>query len=181
MKTTNKYKYYLYYLYDENIDDNVELYAYTDNKELAKQFEKERDMNLFHKRVMKFDRSTVNNLVKYNQPNNLMLMNGYTKDIDNPGIPVPFSLVVTEAEEMSLISSYDSFISYEIFSMARVNPFCFNKKIFNALKYIDYVYSYMYCYEPEKIEDIFPNAQYDYEFDIFGGFIKAFGKYLRKD
>ena len=45
MKSDNTYKYYLFYLLNDN--GSPELYGYTDEKNIAKCFKKERDMNKF--------------------------------------------------------------------------------------------------------------------------------------
>ena len=176
MNTDKTYKYYIFYLID---DDDSEIYAYTDEKVLYKRFKNERNENIFRVRKEYLTKEQVNLLAKRHPMSRLMVMEGYTKEIGKPGIPVPLTLVVTESEEMSIISTYDSLINHDIFTISHVNPFIFNKKIFDALNYIDYVYNYLYMCDPEKVDELYPNFQFNYDIDIFGAFMDNFGKYSK--
>lgn len=175
MSSEKLYKYYFFYEVEEG--EEPELYAYTDDKSLAKEFELERDMNIFFKKKTEITKDEVNILAKDYKEMRLSILEGYTKDINNISKLIDFSLVVTELEKLTIISKYDEIINYDLCVYSRNTPFVFKKDIFKALEYLDYNYNFMIMYEPESADDYY---QYDYELDLFGAFVYLFGKYLRK-
>lgn len=179
MMTTEKtYKYYLFYLVENEYD---ELYAYTDEKKIYKRFLKEKNLNIFKVRKCHLTKEQVNYISQKYPTSRLIIKEGYTKEDKNPGIPVPISMVMTEDEEMSLISTFDSLINYELFVKSSADPYVFKQKVIEALDIFGYNYNYLYMNAPEKIDELYPNYQYDYDFDLFGAYLKCFGKYMRKD
>lgn len=172
------YKYYFYYIKSDN--DKPELYAYTDNKELAKEFEIQRNMEIFSRVKHKLTRKALNDLVKEYPELSLELVTGYTKNNSYKSDSVEFHLVMTNVEKMSIISEYDNVINAKLWALTQNDPRLFNKDIKKALSYIDYEYGYAnyFSSNPELISRYYDYIC-DYEMDLFGVFISIYGKLLK--
>ena len=168
MKT--EYKYHLFYLIHN--DDDVELYAYTDDKKIAKRFREERDMNKFIYKVHYCNNSDIRRLHDEYPSCNLAIAEGSTKKRGQGSKEMKISLVMTDNEYHSIISEYDSLINLDFQTFARYSPLIFKKEIKHALNYIDYYHWY------ELFEAGESDVGMDYEIDIFEAFMVYYGKLL---
>lgn len=168
MKT--EYKYHLFYLIHN--DDDVELYAYTDDKKIAKRFKEERDMNKFICKVHYCNTTDIKRLHDEYPSCNLAIADGNTKERSQGSKKIKISLVMTSDEYHSIISEYDSLINVDFQTFARYSPLIFKKEIKHALKYIDYYRWY------ELFEAGESDVGMDYDIDIFEAFMVCYGKLL---
>lgn len=137
MKT--EYTYWIYY------HDN-EIYAYTDNKSYAEQFEDFRDMKKFKRVKKELSKEEVNYLAKEYQ---CLYLKEYSFDVydkeneDN----YPFEIVITSMEEINVNNNTMQVrvnLSTDTFDL---NPKYFNKDIQKAL----YIIGYLTIYEENQL------------------------------
>lgn len=166
------YKYWFFYSKDTN-----EIYAYTDNKNLADGFEKQRDMNKFIKIKKKISRSLVNDLAK--DYNGEYLLDKYLRSYDHDTKEVnDCNIIMTNIEWITVSSIGFSFVNEDIYKYCWLSPYVFNDDVFNALKYIGY--NDLHNVLVRTVEDDNTNDPYDYIMaDDLGIFLKYYGKTMR--
>lgn len=166
------YKYWFFYSKDTN-----ELYAYTDDKNLANGFESQRDMNKFIKVKKKISRSLVNDLARdydgeYLLEGGMRVYDSVTKETSE------CKLVVTKIEWITVSSTGFSFVNEEIYRYCWLSPHVFNDEIFNALKVVGYNDIHNVLVRTENDNDI--NDPFDYIIpDDLGIFLKYYGETMR--
>lgn len=158
-----------YWIYILNKDGDI--YAYTDDKELAKKFESQRNMKKFKKIKKNISKKEINELANEYQLCKLELVELDTKG--NNGYS-SCNIAMTGIEHMD-ISNVGYTLKYVTLpKTAVVNPLIFNKKIYDALKTIGY-------------NDIYPTLPFDtpkdyyIKLDMLMIFIQNFGKTLKED
>jgi hypothetical protein len=177
MTNEKLYKYYFFYLKTEGY--KPELYAYTDNKELADEFEIERNMDLFVKKKHKITRGAVNDLAQEYPELAIELIDGVTKSNDNISHTVKFSMAVTAVERMSIVTEFNNVVFYQLLSLSSIDPRAFKPSIQKSLNIIDYTYNYYTYHLEASIPDDVYEYQYCYDMDLFGVFVNLYGKLLR--
>ena len=167
-------KYWLYFLKNDDGTIDTEPYAYTDNKDMAKRFEIERNMNKFKKVKRKLTREEINFLAYEFQT-------GYMEDVDLDVYDKStmewheIHYVMTGNEKLTVgnlsLSSFD-----DLYTCCMYNPKIFNDKIKNALYIIHYNQIYNKLSGDSDNDD-----RYSYEVisDPLGIFIRHYGKTLK--
>lgn len=172
-----KSKMYIFYLLRDT--EKPELYAYTDDRKLAKEFENFRDSSLFKKVKIYLTHKELMNLYQTYPQSELRVFETCMRDNKNSNTPINIMLVLTESEQLSIINEYDSLFFYKLPALAgKVCPDIFNDEIRKALHILDYDYHYYYYNEPDKIDLMY---QYDYSMDGFALFYELFKNYIRKE
>lgn len=131
-------KVYIYILKKE--DPNKEIYGYTVSKEIAKQFENQRNMKLFYRIVKRMDKYELMIFMNDNKSKQLCKDNLYDGERD-------YQIIATIDESSSLSESCDSIFSTIIF-------------INDAL--IDYKLKDKYLKAINEITDFLNNKRYEY-------------------
>lgn len=170
MKSDNTYKYYLFYLLNDN--GSPELYGYTDEKNIAKCFKKERDMNKFVCKVHELTSNEIKMLHDKYSGAVIVIYEGYGKKRGHGSGTVNASIAMISDEYHSIISEYGSLIDHDFMTYARYSPSIFNKEIKDALKYIDYNEWYKLFDARES------DVGNDYDLDVIEAFICCYGKLL---
>lgn len=171
------YKYYFYYLID---DDKTELYAYTDNKKISEEFKLQRNMNKFIYKKEKISREELNKLATDIPDLYLEVVDGITEKRGH-GSPIEkISIAMTRLETMSVISTSNDIIYSKIWGNTYINPFIFKNDILFALQRIYYVNGYMTYFNKNDLElDVFDVDVYnDFDFDLFNTFVYLYGDTL---
>lgn len=143
-KNEKEIKYYLFYFIEKDEDGfEIErsLYAYTDNKKMAKRFKEERNMDKFFEKTLYPSKKEIHDFaVEYKQ---MMLqrkkLRFYNKTI---GSFFTGELIMTIDESLFIDHKVSSLILVELSEHAWINPYIFNEETFNALKTIEYVSFY---------------------------------------
>lgn len=163
------FTYYLYSFNDEHLQycsNSTSLYAYTDDKEIKRNFEKVRNMKMFHKEKVKLTKSQVSILTSMYR--NLRLLEYRFL----PHISFP----ITIDEKMMIEYIGNKIVNYDLYTSAfNINPEIFNKDIYELLKDISYVDSYYY----NETGVIGTTALLKPNFLVI--FIKNFGKTLNNE
>lgn len=169
MKT---YKYWIYYL-----KETKELYAYTDNKKFAKEFESDRDMNKFKKISCNIDSEEVNGLAKYHQSK--YLKKSSIKIYDKKTMKYFNSYIIITIEEEVTIQNTAIQLMYDsIYKYCWDNPYIFKDKIIKALSVLEYVniYNQMSLSQTGQYED----NQINIKPDELGIFIHYYGNTMKR-
>lgn len=177
----NTYKYWFFYIKPEYIhlvcteEKDSLLYAYTDNKEYAKIFKNQRDMDKFFMMKKEIDREEVNYLAKYFMREYLIKKEVKTKTGGIGSKVVNFELIITKTEDIIIQSSSSRVLLVDIWKCAWLNPYIFTEKYLNALTEIglkdrfDILNSWKTS--NKEINKIGENVQPD----LLSTFIKEFG------
>lgn len=162
-----KYKYYFYYLKDKYVklfNRDQSLYAYTDDKNIAKMFESTRDMNLFKKEKESISKKEVNVLALRYKNEYLMSQKLFYHNSK-------FINMAITLNENSTINEIGMIYQREIYLRTDIDPFMFSTKERNLLKDLNYLYFYMYQIMNVNKVTIIPN--------LLQIFVKEFGKTLK--
>lgn len=176
-----QYRYWFFYIkpeYKDNVcievDDGL-LYAYTDNKDLAKKFEETRDMSKFFKVKRKITRDELNYLADvYNKE--YMMMKSFETKTEN-GDVITCDLVLTKMEFFAIDRAYIEMSISKIWTYTWINPFIFKEKIIDALDNLGYILGYNMIKGNDKKGDIYSIFKPDY----ISAFIHHFGFLLKND
>lgn len=131
-----KYKYWLFYL-KTNDDLEYELYAYTNNKEFALEFEKSRDMSKFVKKKKKISKDEVNFLARNYQSNILQRIILKTSNMKNEIIET--EIIGTMIEQITVTNEATKFMICGIYENCYINPYYLNQELYEALEILEYV------------------------------------------
>lgn len=158
-----EYDYWLFYLND---DDS--LYAYTDDKKLAKRFKHERNMKLFTCKKVKLDKEGVKYLAEDVNDGILHLATLHTKDAD--GKTYDIKLVISKMEEYTVMVEGGDLVASKLMVYAWTPLEIFSPKLRKSLKVLGY-------------KDCSDQITFGYESDIFtpddlGIFLKHYGDTL---
>ena len=164
-----KYKYFIYYL-------EKDIYAYTDEKSKADNFEKFRDLHLFKKERREISKEEVNILAKNYKLQRLTDYDFLDKDGKNNIV-----LSITEMEKIEVINHSVNIREKTIYSYCWSPHTIFKKDIKKALVNLKYhiFHDTISASSPLKLIDMFPNIEKEATIDELNVFVKLFGKYLK--
>ena len=127
-----------------DIQSKYPLYAFTNNKSLAKRFEKERKKNLFIKVINNMSREEYANFAMNNRGNDLKIQRLFSvtnKDTKKQKI-IQIEVLLTQNEYVNCNEPfspvYDEGWWGYILSAFYTDPYVFNKDIRQALRILDY-------------------------------------------
>lgn len=143
---------------DLSIQDKYPLYAFTNDKKLAKEFSETRDMKKFIKRVSHIEKSEYVDFTNQNRGQLLekysySRFKGYTSDASEVMTDKVELLTTWQERELTAASVDDGiadltdFISYNFF------PFIFERKYVKALDKLQFITHWKYLGYPEKYKD----------------------------
>lgn len=131
-----------------NIQSKYPLYAFTNNKSLAKRFEKERKKNLFIKVINNMSREEYANFAMNNRGNDLKiqrLLSVTDKDTKKQKI-IQIEVLLTQNEYVNCNEPfspvYDEGWWGYILSTFYTDPYVFNEDLRQALRILDYTITY---------------------------------------
>jgi hypothetical protein len=170
-----EYKYWLYY------DSNGELYAYTDDKKIKKDFEYDRDMRMFKSKKKNLTREEVNILAKNNSERKLVLedLRGYSN-----GEIFTTKMAITGLEKLTIHNESASLLYYDIFPLAEVSPYIFKEDIVEALYILKYLHvheAYEDCRHTESIPDSILTIEDEFKINTLNMFLNHYGKTMSKE
>lgn len=125
------YKYYISYLKEDG-----EVYAYTDDKKLAKKFKRTRNPDLFLHKVCQLTSEDLHEL-HIDYPGALIKVEPFL--IEGVAVDIP----LTQTESITVMN-YSAKLIVELPSVATINPDIFSDEVYEALKTIGYVDCYKY-------------------------------------
>ena len=164
-------KYWLYYLKLDNED--TELYAYTDNKEFAKSFERERDMSLFNKVKKKLSKGELNYLAREYQ--NCYLKKVEMKMYDKKNhIWLYGDFVMSTTEHLTVTSSAIKLSECDIYRYCWFNPYIFKDNIIKSLEILEYANIYRH-----NESNDYKSHKINLKPDELGIFLHYFGKTMK--
>lgn len=167
-----KYKYWIYYHKKSN-----SLYAYTDNKKYAKEFEKMRDMEKFDIVSEEIDQNTLNYLAKNYQGKYLKKIPIKIYDMKNK-LWFDSDIIVTIDESLGIQNASTHLMYETLYKYCWDNPYIFKDKIIKALDILEYTKVYNHIlngsFYPEEDNNIKIKP------DELGIFIHYYGKTLKK-
>ena len=144
MYEDKKYKYWFFYIkpeYQELVytetDDSL-LYAYTDNKEYAKIFRNQRDMNKFFMKKIDISKEEVNYLALNFTREYIIKKDIKTKSRGVGSQIIDYSLIVTKAEDSLLQSTISKVLLVDIYRFAWLNPYIFTTEYLTSLDKIGF-------------------------------------------
>ena len=148
--TEKKYKYYIIYLYDKyenefKYDSNI--FAYTCEKQLKKEFELFRNMKMFYIKKKYLTSDQIRNL--FNDCNDLMLLE--YKFSNNLSFPITYE------EKRNIEYIGNCICNQTLITSATINPEVFKPKVRKLLKKINYIDNYLYYIEGNKSCNLRPN------------------------
>ena len=123
----NEYKYYMYY------SNTGLLTAYTDDKEISKLFDAQRNRKYYNKEKSFLTKDEVNQLASRHYDKTLRLMNLYTVD-DNH-----VTIAVTETERYVIHGESTKILTEAYTMLWDIDYMVFNKEIYNALNIVGVV------------------------------------------
>ena len=136
----NFYKYYMYYKKDKN--DKYKIYAYTDDKHIAKLFENQRNMSKFKVKVKDITKDDIKALAEYHQTSILEIVpiKFYDRET-NKEYNVDYALTTLEKLEFIRLNSI---ATIKIYNSAWDSPLIFKKEIQKALFVLGYYDCHIY-------------------------------------
>lgn len=172
-----KYKYWIFYIkpkYEEDAYKELyhRIYAYTDEKAYAVEFELLHDMSKFIKKELHLTREDVRTLTQYAR-NEYLQPFMLTTSIDNSNIE-KIRLIITEGEQQILTANVSNMANNTIIRATVEPPYIFNKKIYKALTTLKYVL----LYSGMEIQDSFADGAL--HIDEFAVYVNIFSNVLRK-
>ena len=165
---TKTYRYWLYYYKKDKT-----LYAYTDDKKIAKEFEEERDMTQYSKRKEDITREDVNYLAMYYQNEILKIKEGVTKEHGIGSNTVPFHIVLTVYEDIMVTHYLTGIVEQKIPLCCWIPPVIFTKKYRCIMDAIGYTSKWLQIEYGDKIKVIQEKADY------LSAFIQLYGDTMR--
>lgn len=184
MKTyRNTYTYWIFYLKNpegcihplESANSNI--YAYTSDKILSTNFQKERNMNCFKMVKKKLNKESVCWLAREIPKSNLSLYKAETKgDIDETET---VDVTITTTERCIVTWYCYNAISQKMWEYVTFDPYTFKNKYIQSLLVLKYVE----CFELlGNLQTTYVNSPLIYEIkpDFLSGFIHIYGDLLRK-
>lgn len=140
-----EYKYWIFYIKEKYKDDTYKelyhrIYAYTDNKEYAKEFEIFHDMEKFIKKEVKLSREEVRILAMHAKKEFLQpcMLTTTSKNSNVEKIKI----IITEGEQQLLIANVSNLANTRLIKATVEVPFIFSKKVYKALYDLKYVLLY---------------------------------------
>lgn len=168
MKT---YKYWFYYLKKTN-----ELYAYTDNKNYAKEFENMRNMKKFKRVVDDISTDELRQLVEEYKNKYLIKtkMDVYDK---NSKEWFKQDIILTSVESITIQNTEAHLLYKNIYSNCWDDPYIFKSKVHKALETLEYVNVYQNYIMAHS--GLYQEDELNIKIDKLGIFIRCYGKTLK--
>lgn len=173
-----EFTYYIYYL-KEDEEETYKIYAYTDEKNVMKEFDFTRDIeNIFIKKKKKLNRNEVNILARDYQTNIIHLYevkayNYNKKEFETLILPM------THIENITLENMKSNLMLTQIYQSCWLNPNVFKKDIQRVLKILRY--KSLYNSITRGLEDCNENDENtNIKPDELGIFLHYFGYTMRK-
>lgn len=139
MTHDNKKKFWFFYTkydaYGEN--DDFELYAFTDNKEIAQSFKDTRCMDKFYLKTAKLDRQNYNELIRHHMMCELSYHEGNCK-IDFSNKLKKYKMAITKREEQRLLRDISLFMHEKLYGCVWKDIWCLADKYIDALTLLCY-------------------------------------------
>lgn len=135
-----KFKYYIYYLRDE--DGGYNLYAYTDRKYLAKMFERQRNMDKFKVKIKDLTKEDVHNMA-YDYRTLMLDIIDITFYDDELNKKYKVDYALTTGEKLEFIHKCTA-VSLKVYNNVWTSPLIFNKEIQKALFTLNYYTYHLY-------------------------------------
>ena len=157
-------KHYLFYMKNE-----LELYAYTEDPDLAKAFEDLRDMKKFYKKEVSLNSSERKEL--FDLHSECLLSIYPLKGPSSEEFPMP----MTSLENLCVTSRASNLLVVQLPLTSEINPIIFTEEIGDALRLLGYHDLYKYSHDPEAsgtLSKIF-------EVNTFYIFLEMYGDTLR--
>ena len=165
------------YAYYSKIDDK--LYAYTKKKHIAKSFEHERNMSLFHKRLIKASENTEDYFYKKYGEDELSIYEFMMYNRDTLTY-VKGHLTVTYYEKSKMVNDDIYSISTVIDTTRWFDPRMLDAKLENALETLGYTNLYYEMINAMYDSDSIDRPLYNIEIDKLGVFLHYFGYTLKQ-
>jgi hypothetical protein len=134
------YKYWFFYIKPEYLhlvcteEDDSLLYAYTDNKEIAKLFKQQRDIDKFFVVKREIEKDEVNHLAKYFMREYLLKKSLKTK-INNIGSDIiEYEVALTTTEDIMIKTTASKLIMIDIWTYSWIDPNLFTVEYQKALE-----------------------------------------------
>ena len=127
---------------DKGILDKYPLYAITDIKDYAEEFEMTRNMGSFIVKVDKLDTEEYNELLEYLDAYDCVLDRYRLTTRKNDCKIDHINMIMTKFESTQVLEEQSLYNLEDPSFWAKVNPFKFNKKLFKALTNLQYVAFY---------------------------------------
>lgn len=170
---SKKTKVWLFYLqgeYDVYGTFPNELYAYTTEMVLAGLFVTQRNMDMFHMKIVKCNKDELNDLYREHMFSILHEYSCYTRGKNNKLSTV--DMVITSREQ-DLISSQSSLYTNEyLMSETMINPIILKNKYIKALELLGYGEIYRYTHDTEA----HMNSKLKLYPDVFAVLMDNFGE-----
>ena len=150
--------------------DNDELYAYTDDKKIYKDFKSQRNMKLFYYKKKELTRNEVRDLTSNE---NEKFLTEYNLKYDNEMSKGSMRMVITKTEKLTVMNVSADLLSCDIYKYAWITPYIFKDDIIKSLQKIGYIScNDLINSSGENYFDIFSEA------DELGIFLRYFGNTL---
>lgn len=140
--------------------DMYDVYAFTDNKDIAKKFKSTRNMKIFFEKKIKLNREEMNNLIRHHMISELKMYEGISIDKKHKSYYFELPLTLREKETCDSLSSLytNEYIYRYVWNDASV----FKDKYYYALKSLSYVSLHKFLYVDdsdweELSEKVLPN------------------------
>lgn len=139
-----RYHYWCFYYHDAASQDDIwELYAYTDKKEYAKQFEATRNMKKFRKKSLKLTRKEVNYLADNYQGEYLRESLYLTKLPSKHKYDITYvKFITTEMEDITARSWMSTFLTIKLWDNCWFDYHIFNDDLIEVLRKLHYTDGY---------------------------------------
>lgn len=181
MYEEKKYKYWFFYIKPEYLhlvyteEDDSLLYAYTDNKEHAKLFKDQRDINKFFVKKLEISREEVNYLARYFTREYLIKKDIKTKTKGIGSKVIDYTLILTKAEDNLLQTTAYKALMVDIYKYTWLNPYIFDDEYLSVLNKIGFKSRFdlisTWKRSDKEINKMGENIQPDY----LSTFIREFG------
>lgn len=157
-------RHYLFYLRNE-----LELYAYTEDPNLAKSFEDLRDMEKFYKKEVSLTSSDRKEL--FDQHSECLLSLYQLKGPRCEEYPMP----MTSLENLCVTSRASNLLVVQLPLTSEINPIIFNEEVGNLFRKLGYHDLYRYSHDPAASGTL----SQVFEVNTFYIFLEMYGDLLR--
>lgn len=181
------YKYWFFYIKPEYLDlvyteeEDSLLYAYTDNKEYAKMFKEQRDMNKFFVVKREIDKDEVNYLAKDFMREYLIKKEVKTKSRGIGSKTIKYDLILTSTEEHMINHISSKILIVDSMCYAWLNPYIFNNEYLSALAVIGFKEKFDMMNNLDSVINRENKMGTNIQADLLSTFIKEYGFLLASD
>lgn len=139
MTHDNKTKFWLFYTkYDAHgSNEDYELYAFTDNNEMAKSFKETRCMAKFYMKTVKLDRMNYNELIRHHMMCELEFYEGNCK-LESSNKIKKYIMAITKREKQRLLTDITLVLHENLYYYVWDNISILNDEYLNALALLGY-------------------------------------------